>query len=83
MGQAGIPNGPACLLTPALVQQLPDLPILFLVAGGDHSLVVMRHGPDGQAQPIGMLQNSSHVKSFSLVARVACMSAGQPPAALS
>ncbi|KAK9831792.1 hypothetical protein WJX74_009408 [Apatococcus lobatus] len=53
MGQAGIPDGPACLLTPACVQQLPPLPILFILAGGDHSLVVMRHAPDCSANAVG------------------------------
>lgn len=56
MGQAGIPDGPACLLTPACIQHLPSHPILFIVAGGDHSMVVMRHAPQGPAHPVGKLQ---------------------------
>ncbi|GAX80909.1 hypothetical protein CEUSTIGMA_g8344.t1 [Chlamydomonas eustigma] len=43
----------SCQSTPAKVLGLPTLPILFIVAGGDHSLVVLGEPAPGQRIPIG------------------------------
>ena len=60
---ADLPNGPKAArvqLTPRRVEGLPDLPVLFLAAGGDHSIAVLKQptgrteGADGEDERVAI-----------------------------
>ncbi len=67
MGQLGLGSASGCQMLPSRVQDLPTQPILFILAGGDHSLVVMRQSQPNHTCLTGTFSHPSHSHSDHIV----------------